>query len=115
MKLDELVKFYTALENYFLDSINSHRAQGEGMIVPVVEEHLFQIALDKLAAEEKWELRDELFYSIHDDFKIIDTVLERIYLHKKTGIETAVGPKEVIKYGNRFIWEDFLLTVNRHL
>jgi hypothetical protein len=82
------------------------------MIVPVVEEHLFQIAMDKLADEKKWELRDELFYSLHDNFKMIDTVFERIYLHKKTGIETAVGPKEVIKYGNRYIWEDFLLTVN---
>ena len=91
------------------------RAEGEGMIVPVVEEHLFQMALDKLADEKKWELRDELFYSLHDNFKIVDTVFERIYLHKKTGIETAVGTKEVIKYGNRFIWEDFLLTVNRHL
>jgi hypothetical protein len=115
MKLGKQIKLYTALENYFLESINSHRLQGEGMIVPVVEEHLFQIAMDKLADEKKWELRDELFYSLHDNFKIVDTVFERIYLHKKTGIETAVGPKEVIKYGNRYIWEDFLLTVNRHL
>ena len=115
MKLDEQIKLYTALENYFLTSINSHRVQGEGMIVPVVEEHLFQIAIDKLADERKWELKDELFYAVHDNFKIIDTDFERIYLHTKTGIETAVGPKEVIKYGNRYIWEDFLLTVNRHL
>ena len=83
MKLDEQIKLYTALENHFLASINSYRAEGEGMIVPVVEEHLFQMALDKLADEKKWELRDELFYSLHDNFKIVDTVFERIYYTRK--------------------------------
>jgi len=107
MKLDEQIKLYTALENYFLTSINSHRVQGEGMIVPVVEEHLFQIALYKLTDEGKWELRDELFYSIHDNFKIVDTGFERIYIHQKTGQKITVGSDEIIKYGNKNIWDDF--------
>jgi len=107
MKVDELIKLYTAIEEYFLESINSHRKEGEGMIVPVLEEHLFQIALDKLADEEKWELRDELFYSTHDNFKIVDNAFERIYIHQKTGQKVTVGSKELIKYGNKNIWNDF--------
>jgi len=107
MKVDELIKLYTAIEEYFLESINSHRKEGEGMIVPVLEEHLFQIALDKLADEEKWELRDEFFYSIHDNFKIVDTAFERIYIHQKTDEKITVGSDEIIKYGNKNIWNDF--------
>ncbi|PUU86978.1 MAG: hypothetical protein CI948_2656, partial [Halanaerobium sp.] len=28
MKVDELIKLYTAIEEYFLESINSHRIEG---------------------------------------------------------------------------------------
>jgi hypothetical protein len=115
MKLDELIKLYTALEDYFVDSINSHRREGEGRFVSVVEEHLFQIALDKLADKGKWKLRHELFYSIHDNFEIVDSGYERIYVHRETGEKTAVSPEDVIRYGNKYIWKDFLLTGNKNL
>lgn len=103
----KLIIFYLKLEDLFLQSINSSREAGEGRIVPVVEEHLFFIALDKLTDQKLFRFKERLFYRINDDFEIVDAHQKRIYLDKTTGEKVDVTSADIIKYGNEMIWEDF--------
>lgn len=108
--LFQLNIFYLQLEDLFLQSINSSRDEGEGRTVPVVEEHLFFIALDKLADQQRFRLKERLFYRINDDFEIVDVHQKRIYLDKTTGEKIEVTYADIIRYGNEMIWEDFNFT-----
>src|SRR6056297_1079252 len=105
--LKNLISRYRRLEEKFLKLINSRRKEGEGKIVTVLEEHLFFIALDKLQAQDRLKLRDDLFYRIHDDFEIVDKKFERVYINKLSGKEGIVTAEDIIKYGNQNIWQDF--------
>ena len=106
-KLFKLIIFYLQLEDLFLQSINSSRAEGECRIVPIVEEHLFFIALDKLADQKRFRLKDKLFYRLNDEFEIIDDHKKRIYLDKISGEKVEVTSADIIRYGNEMIWKDF--------
>ena len=105
--LFQLIILYFQLEDLFLQSINSSRDEGEGRIVPVVEEHLFFIALDKLTDQKRLRLKEKLFYRINDDFEVVDAHQKRIYLDKTTGEKVEITSADIISYGNENIWEDF--------
>jgi hypothetical protein len=95
--LFKLIIFYLQLEDLFLQSINNSRAEGEGRIV----------ALDKLADQKRFRLKDKLFYRLNDEFEIIDDHKKRIYLDKTSGQKVEVTYADIIRYGNEMIWEDF--------
>ena len=105
--LKNLISRYRRLEEKFLKLINSRRKEREGKIVTVLEEHLFFIALDKLKAQNRLKLRNDLFYRIHDDFEIVDREFERVYINKLSAEEVTVTAEDILKYGSKNIWQDF--------
>jgi len=106
-KLQEIARKYKKLEREFINYLNENRADDEAKLVPIVEEHYWQIALEKLKEQGRYNLARRLYQSVNDEFKEKKIGLKKVYEHIETGKRVSVTYSDIIKYGNKYVWRDF--------
>jgi len=106
-KLQNIIARYEKLERDFIDYLNEKRESDEAQLVPIVEEHYWQIALEKLRDQERYNLARMLYQSANDEFKEKKIGLKKVYEHIETRKRISVTYSDIIKYGNKYVWRDF--------
>ena len=106
-KLQNIITRYEKLERDFIDYLNEKRESDEAQLVPIVEEHYWQIALEKLRDQERYNLARILYQKVDDRFQEKGIGYKKVYEHVDTGERVVVTYSDIIRYGNRAVWQDF--------
>ena len=99
------------VEKKFVEYLNSHKEKDEGRIIPVTDEHIIHIAIDKLRDQGQDALAETLFYEVNQSFTVERNEITRSFIYKKTGEMVTVSIIDIIRYGNQTVWKDFGLNV----
>ena len=106
-KLQNIIARYRKLESDFIDYLNEKRETAEAKLVPIVEEHYWQIALEKLRDQGRYNLARMLYQKVDDKFQEKRIRYKKVYEHVYTGERVVVTYSDIIKYGNKSVWQDF--------
>ncbi|WP_143423068.1 hypothetical protein [Halarsenatibacter silvermanii] len=103
----ELQERLKKLEEKFIDYLNEERLEDEAKFVPLIEEHFFYLALEKLRVQNRDELAEKLFTGVNRNFVIQKLGFKRRYIHTESESFVEVGFEEIIRFGNKAMWDDF--------
>ena len=106
-KLRNIEEKYKKLEREFIDYLNENKEDDEAKLVPIVEEHYWLIALEKLKEQNRNDMARKLYQSVNEKFNDKKIRLKKIYEHKESGEKVSVTYVDIIKYGNKAVWRDF--------
>ena len=106
-KLQNIIARYRKLERDFIDYLNEKRESDEAQLVPIFEEHYWQIALEKLRDQERYNLARILYQKVDDRFQEKGIGYKKVYEHVDTGERVVVTYSDIIRYGNKAVWQDF--------
>ena len=106
-KLQNIITRYEKLERDFIDHLNEKRESDEAQLVPIFEEHYWQIALEKLRDQERYNLARILYQKVDDRFQEKGIGYKKVYEHVDTGERVVVTYSDIIRYGNKAVWQDF--------
>ena len=106
-RLENIIAQYERLEREFIDYLNENREPDEAKLVPIIEEHYWLIALEKLKDQDRYSLARKLYQNVDNKFKERQIGLKKVYEHIETGEHVSVTYSDIIKYGNKAVWSDF--------
>ena len=101
--LESVVDF---VEKKFIEYLNSHKEKDEGRIIPVTDEHIIHIAIDKLRDQGQDALAETLFYEVNQTFTVKSNDITRSFIYKKTGEMVTVSIIDIIRSEERRVGKE---------
>ena len=90
-----------------MKKLNLTNRRKNGSSKEAIEVHYFNIALDKLKDQERYELAEEFSRNINTKFDIEQDKFHRKYTQFVTGEEIIITLPDIIYYGDQSAWSDF--------